>query len=114
MALHNFVFGSPERTGQLLYRAAVQKLEDMEKRYGSTAAKDQTLSIAQRIALIVRSIRSVSGYMFDTHEENTRPLSGREHDLQVATRLLKKAGKVYGNKDALQLMAEMNFVSVSF
>lgn len=112
-ALQNFSLNRMAGTGRRLYQAAEEKLGKIIPAY--RVATNLDVSILDLIIFIIRHIRPILAIMFDANEgERPQRLLENRYVQQVATRLLKKAGMVYGNEDALFLLAEMNFVSASF
>lgn len=99
-----------EGLGRRYYQAAIKKLDKLVP--WATNAEMSTFDI---VMFMIRNIRPILSVVFGRSEgDRPLPLSGGEYVLHAATRLLKKAGIFYGNDDALFLLAEMNFVSVSF
>lgn len=100
-------------TGRQLYQAAVDMLERIVPTYW--VATNEVVSTFEAIKFIVRNILHILAVMIDKSEDGRpQPLSGAESVRQVARRQLVKAGMAHGNKDALYLLAEINFVSQFF
>ncbi|KAI8097333.1 uncharacterized protein BX664DRAFT_326148 [Halteromyces radiatus] len=123
--------------GQLLYEQALQQLETLTKiQSSSTSTKHKPLPLKGRQTGVVGlyhiatdSIwKWIDSYLTDSTAKTTTSSTENKEDIQTsssssttqginqqderlqeATRLLEEAGKTYGNKDALFLLAEMYF-----
>lgn len=99
----------------MLYQEALKQLETIEKKYVNTtthAAKDSK-SITDRILHKIAALWSPSTDTAAITQSPTATKGQQSKEFEAATALLEKSAREYDNKDALLLLAELNFVSPS-